>query len=78
MAKLNKEDSFEKILMAEKSLGNRRDVKLYNNRVYILNGKDKKAPRQNDLGIKAWGMVDALINFGGYNKIVVDNFKDIH
>jgi len=78
MARLNAEDSSAKILQAEKSLGNKRDVKLVNRKIFILNGEDAKNPLSNDMGIASWGKVDALVNFGGYKKYSVNNFKDLH
>lgn len=78
MAKLTPEKSQLRIARAERALGNKRDVKLVNNKVFILNGNDPKNPQSFDMGIKAWGHVDALVNFGGYYKYSVANFKNLH
>lgn len=78
MSKLSPEQSMKKVIAAEKMLGNKRDVKLVNNKVFILNGKDTKVPLANDMGIKAWGHLDCLVNFGGYRKYFVSDFKNLH
>ena len=78
MPKFNKEESLLRIGQAERALGKKRDVKLVNNRIFVLNGKDPKQPKAHDLGIKSWGHIDCLTNFGGYYSFFVNNFKDIH
>ncbi len=52
------------------------DVKIdaMNKQIFILNGKSKKAPKKDDLGIGSWGKIDFLINHQGYRKSMVSEF----
>lgn len=57
-------------------LKNKHDVKVdsVNKQIFILNGKSKKLPKRDDLGIGSWGKVDFLTNYCGYIKTYVAEF----
>lgn len=76
MSRLSADESSRRILAAERGLANKKDIKLVNNKIFILNGKDTNLA--NDVGIKGWGQVDCLTNYGGYYKYSVANFKELH
>lgn len=57
-------------------LKSKHDIKIdtTNKQIFILNGKSKKAPKKDDLGIGSWGKIDFLINHQGYRKSMVSEF----
>ena len=57
-----------------KSLRKKNDVRVNGNLVLILNGKNKKFPKHNDLGNGSWGKIDFLVNHCGYHTMNVSEF----
>lgn len=58
------------------SLKSKHDIKIdaTNRHIFILNGKSKKAPKKDDLGIGSWSKIDFLMNYHGYRKSMVSEF----
>ena len=59
------------------SLSRKNDVKVDRTQkiVYILNGKNKKYPKKDDLGIRTLGKIDFLVNYMGYVRSHVSEFN---
>jgi len=57
-----------------RSLSKKHDVKIDGNHVLILNGKDKKHPKKDDLGNGSWGKIDFLTNHCRFTKHFVSKF----
>ena len=54
----------QRINLATRTLAAKNDCRFHNNTIYVLNGKDPKNPRKNDLGLKSWGHIDFLVKCG--------------
>ena len=61
-----------------RALGKKHDVRIIGMRILILNGKDKKAPKIWDIGIKVFGQIDGLCKYHGYRQHFVSNFNQKH
>jgi len=60
---------------AIRSVETTHDAMIKGNRILTLNGDDTKFQRQNDIGIKKWGMIDGLVRFHGFFHFHVANFS---
>jgi hypothetical protein len=49
-----------------RTLRQKNDVRIVGNQILILNGKNPKFQKQNDLGNGSWGKIDFLKNHKGY------------
>jgi len=59
-----------------KALSKKHDVNVNSTTktIQVLNGKNKKFPKANDLGNKSWGKIDFLCNYREYNWFFVSEF----
>lgn len=57
-----------------KNLRKKNDVRIIGNQIFVLNGKNPKHQKQNDLGNGSWGKIDFLRNHKGYVLINVSEF----
>lgn len=64
----------ERVNLAIRTLSKKNDCRINGNTIYVLNGKDPKTPKANDLGLKSWGHIDFLIK-GGVGFMYVYNWK---
>ena len=62
-----------------RSLSRKRDCRIDTSRktIEVLNGEDKKQPKQGDLGNGSWGKIDFLCNHCGYRWFFVSTFQNI-
>jgi len=60
---------------ALRTLGNKHDVTVHGSKILVLNGKDSKAPKINDIGIKTWGKIDGLVRHHQFYFHFTNNFK---
>jgi len=60
---------------ALRAIGKKHDAYIKGRKILVLNGKDPKTPKANDIGIKVWGMIDGLVTYGGFYFHFVSNFK---
>ena len=72
---IDREKSLKLLDSSLRAIGKKHDIKVFGLRILVLNGKDVKAPKQNDVGIRVWGMVDGLCKYQGYRQHFVDNFN---
>lgn len=73
---INREESTELLNASLRAIGKKHDARIFGVRILVLNGKDSKSPKVNDIGIKVWGMIDGLVNYQGYRQHFVSNFKE--
>lgn len=71
----NELTSAEKADKALRSIGQKHDAYIKGRKILVLNGKDIKAPKINDIGIKVWGAIDGMVKYHGFYFYFVDNFK---